>query len=76
MRIILILLLLNGCANYRYEHIAPDGSSCTLTITSMREVDAGELTVLDDCSLDSGADKLGANERLIDLFHAVVRRLP
>lgn len=69
-----LLLALSGCAVYTYEHKA-DGS-CALTITSMREVKAGDLRISKSCALVGGADSLGANEKLIDLMSAIVKKVP
>lgn len=72
-----IFIGLVGCpAHYKYEHIRPDGSSCSLEIESYREVKAGEITLLDDCSMDSGAKSLGMNEELVKQFGKLVDKVP
>ena len=69
-----LALLLQSCAVYKYEHKA-DGS-CSLTITSMREVNAGDIKISQACALVGGAESLGANEKLIDLVSNIVKKAP
>jgi len=69
---IALLLLLQGCAVYQYEH-KMDGS-CSLYISSMREVKAGDLKISKSCALSGNAEVLGANEKLIDLVVGVVTK--
>lgn len=69
--------ILSGCpAHYNYTHIRSDGSSCSLEIHSYREVKAGEITLLDDCSMDSGAKSLGMNEKLVEQFGELIKKVP
>ena len=67
----LLALALSGCATsrfgdesgagavYRYTKTSPDGYSCTVEITSGREVAAGSIAI-DDCDLAADADDLDA----------------
>lgn len=69
-------LLLSGCAAYNYTHVDADGSSTALTIYSMREVEAGALNIDKSGALTGSADKLGANEKLIDAANNLIKRIP
>lgn len=67
----LIVVALTGCATsrfgdqsgagavYRYTKTSPDGYSCSVEITSGREVAAGSIAI-DDCDLAADADDLDA----------------
>lgn len=66
-----------GGAVYEYQHITAGGDSCTLRITSARNVAGGDITIGPDCELDSRADDAGgaysALERISEIAAEVVQ---
>ena len=66
-KILILILLLSGCAVtdsglagagsavYSYERQLPDGSRCSVSLTSGRDVLGGKLTIGPDCTVVSEA---------------------
>ena len=73
---ILAALMLNGCAIYEFQHTNADGSQTSLKIYSTREVQAADLNIGPDGTLQGNAEKLGANERLLELLQTAVKKIP
>jgi len=87
-RLMLLLLLLPGCANYQLKNnlttttINTDGTKviqakvCELSISSAREVKAGDIKISKSCALTGGAESLGASQAVLELMGAIVRKVP
>ena len=80
-KLILLSLLLSGCAvgtngqmagtgdaNYTYKHTARDGSTCEVTILSGRDVQGAKLQIDKDCALTSGADNTRGAEAALKVI--------
>ncbi len=73
----LLSLTLSGCgAIYSYEHILADGSSCKVSIYSLREVQAGSLNIKKNCTTTGGADSLTINEKSIEAITSLINKIP
>ena len=72
--ILLAPLLLAGCfAKYTYVHTtAPDGTvTCSVSITSGREIDVGSLSIGKDCDTIGGAEGM-TNDTFTEVIKAIV----
>jgi len=75
--LIMILLGINACgSSYTYKHVDPDGSSCELSILSVRDIQAGELKITPKCGLLGGADSMTSNEKALDAINSLVNKIP
>lgn len=70
-KIILIpIILLAACTNYKYEHVVKaDGSEeCSVEVTSRNNVDMATLAIGDDCSIAGDVEKRYQADTLRDLI--------
>jgi len=66
-----ILFSMSGCAIYKYE-----SGDCKLSIYSMREMQAGDLGINENCALTGGAEKLNYNEQQLLILNELVKKIP
>ena len=80
LKVILYILITTGltaCGSiYTYKHTNVDGSSCELSITSARDIQAGDIKITPSCGLTGGADSLTSNEKALDAIVALVNKIP
>jgi len=76
MRGLMFALLLSGCSSYKYEHVLADGSTCVLSIDSMRDFEAGGILLDKNCSLKSGASGASVNDKIYDAVNVLVGKIP
>ena len=73
------VLLLQGCASYQFvseKDPATGETNCRVSITSLREVDLGAISVNKDCGLSGSADALSSgNAMYMAIGEAVGRAL-
>jgi len=70
--ILLSVLLLAGCASYKYEHVY-EGGSCTISTSSMRDFQGLAFGVNENCAIKSEADTVDSTTALIELMAGVLR---
>jgi len=81
---LVLLLFCTACTvHYDYEHIAKDGSYCSLSISSTRELDAGAVSITKNCELIGKGTGMMYNDealtpvnKLLDAAKAYVKVLP
>lgn len=72
----MLCVCLTGCANYIYKHADVDGSSCELTIWSMREIQAGDIRISKKCTLTGGADAMTYNQLQMEALTSLISKIP
>lgn len=68
----------SGGAAYTYDkQVGADGvASCTVTVTSARDVAAGDLEIGEGCTLRATAERAGGADAAMGVVGELVRRLP
>lgn len=75
--LIALAISLTACgASYSYSHVSADGESCSLTILSAREVQAGDVRITKNCSLTGGADSLTTNDKTLEAMSVLINKIP
>ena len=65
----------SGGAVYEYVNIKADGSSCTLRITSARNVTGGDIQIGENCELISKADDAGGAVNALQEISEITNRV-
>ena len=66
----------SGGAIYEYQHQGKDGSSCSIKITSAREVGKGQVKIAKDCSMSTDVDQLGGVDGAYQLIKSLADKIP
>jgi len=69
-----------GCAHYELKHTFTTTNTigtqtvelCHLSILSMREIKAGDIKISKGCALSGSGEKLGVNEKMLELMSETV----
>lgn len=72
--VLLCVVALFGCgAVYRYDRTA---DSCSLSIYSARDVQAGDIKITPSCGVTGGAESLTSNEKAFEAINSLVNKIP
>jgi len=66
-----VLLAMPGCAIYQFK-----AGDCSLSIYSMREIQAGDVRINKDCALKGGAEKMNYNDQQMLMLNELVKKIP
>lgn len=75
-----LIVAVVGCAHYSLTHTTTTVSTigtetvelCELSILSMREIKAGDIKISKGCALTGSGEKLGVNEKMLELMSETV----
>jgi len=68
-----IAVLLCGCASYTYEktELADGTKTCTVSITSTRNVELGNVSIGEACETAGGAEGMDADTAILNIIRAL-----
>lgn len=72
--LLVLIVLLSGCANYTYKKTTVEGTQCEVTTRSSREVESAAIYVGENCEMFSFAT--GLTEDQSEILGEVVKKLP
>ena len=65
----------SGGASYTYQHVKGD-ESCSVQVTSARDVAGGVLDIGKDCTVKTSASTAGGASEAMGIIKALIGRLP
>ena len=70
-------LALTSCGSkYNYERVLADGSSCTVTVYSSRDMQDGGLNIGTECQVHGSAASLSTNDLAYEVMNNLVGKIP